>query len=229
MGPNWEQIQAGAVSFARRWAGPHEEISEAQSFVRDFLAVFGIADPLSVGRFEKCAVKGDDAAGRAGTAPDAAGRAGTAPNAAGRAGTAPDAAGRAGTAPDERDGRMDYLWPRRLAVEMKTTGKDLAKAYAQMKAYVLHLPADQMTDMMMVSDFEHIDVYERVSGRVVHFKTNTSLRSKERKLVFYRGAHCVGPPGALSRTPDARGANLFVFPNAPSGTKPWGCLCSPRA
>jgi DNA-damage-inducible protein D len=40
---------------------------------------------------------------------------------------------------------------------------------------------------------------------------NTNLRSNDRKLVFYRGAHCVGAPGA-DRTPDAGGANLFVFP-----------------
>jgi predicted HicB family RNase H-like nuclease len=33
----------------------------------------------------------------------------------------------------------------------------------------------------------------------------------DRNLVFYRGAHCVGASGA-DRTPDAEGANLFVFP-----------------
>jgi hypothetical protein len=128
---DWDRIQANAVSFAKRWAGPHEEKSEAQAFVRGFLAVFGVDDPLAVGKFERRAVMDDGG----------------------------------------REGWMDYLWPRHLAVEMKSTGKDLAKAYSQLKAYVLHLPADQITDLMMASDFEHMDLYERTTGHAVHFRT----------------------------------------------------------
>jgi len=127
----WDQIQANAVSFSKRWAGQHEEKSEAQSFVRDFLAVFGVADPLSVGRFEKRTVKDDGG----------------------------------------RTGFMDYTWPKRISIEMKSSGKDLRGAYAQLKDYVLHLPGDQITDLMMVSDFENIGLHERVTGQVFHFKT----------------------------------------------------------
>ena len=142
----WDQIQANAVSFSKRWAGQHEEKSEAQSFVRDFLAVFGVADPLSVGRFEKRTVKDDGG----------------------------------------RTGFMDYTWPKRISIEMKSSGKDLRGAYAQLKDYVLHLPSDQMTDLMMVSDFENIGLHERVTGQVFHFKTK-DLRKHIRRFAELAG------------------------------------------
>ncbi len=48
----WEDIQANAVAFAKRWKSAHNEEAQAQSFETDFLRVFGVADPVSVGDFE---------------------------------------------------------------------------------------------------------------------------------------------------------------------------------
>ena len=38
-----------------------------------------------------------------------------------------------------RTGYIDYLWKKKLAIEMKSRGKDLNKAYTQLRAMRLHL------------------------------------------------------------------------------------------
>ncbi|MCL2120320.1 MAG: hypothetical protein FWH27_18035, partial [Planctomycetaceae bacterium] len=48
-----DEIRQRAVAFSERWQGMQSEKSEGQSFVRDFLAVFGIGDAAAVGTFEK--------------------------------------------------------------------------------------------------------------------------------------------------------------------------------
>ncbi|MCL2304154.1 MAG: hypothetical protein FWC43_02280 [Planctomycetaceae bacterium] len=68
-------------------------------------------------------------------------------------------------------GFMDFLWPKKIAVEMKSKGKDLKDAYRQLKDYVLHLSTEVMPDLMMVSDFENIVLYRRTTGRKKQFKT----------------------------------------------------------
>ena len=40
----WDEIQANAIKFSKRWESSHDEKSEGQSFVRDFLDVFGVED-----------------------------------------------------------------------------------------------------------------------------------------------------------------------------------------
>lgn len=72
---------------------------------------------------------------------------------------------------DGRNGYIDYLWKKRIAIEMKSRGKDLGKAYEQLKNYVFHLPADDMPDMLMVCDFETIVLYHRSTGTQKQFKT----------------------------------------------------------
>jgi len=125
----WDDILANAVSFSKRWKDAHDEMSEAQSFVRDFLAVFGVQDPLTVGRFEERAQR------------------------------------------ESGRGRMDYFWPKQIAIEMKSKGKDLGEAYRQLKDYVIHLPSDDMPELLMVTDFEKIVLYNRTTGEPTHFKT----------------------------------------------------------
>jgi len=49
----WEAIQHNAITFSRRWKDGWGEKSEAQSFVRDFLRVFGVEDAAAVGRYEE--------------------------------------------------------------------------------------------------------------------------------------------------------------------------------
>ena len=69
------------------------------------------------------------------------------------------------------NGYIDYLWKKKIAIEMKTRGKDLNKAYAQLKEYVFHLPEDDMPDMLMVCDFSRIILHSRTTGEQFSFKT----------------------------------------------------------
>ena len=48
----WEVIQANAVAFSKSWKYAKNEEAEAQGFLIDFLRVFGVDEPLSVGGFE---------------------------------------------------------------------------------------------------------------------------------------------------------------------------------
>ena len=49
---SWDIIQANAISFSKRWKDAKNEEAEAQGFVMEFLRIFGITDPMSVGSFE---------------------------------------------------------------------------------------------------------------------------------------------------------------------------------
>ena len=49
---SWDEIQANAVAFSKRWKDARNEESETQNFVADFLRVFGVGDPALTGDFE---------------------------------------------------------------------------------------------------------------------------------------------------------------------------------
>jgi len=126
----WDSIQANAVAFSKRWKNAKNEEAEAQSFQNDFLRVFGIIDPLSVGSFEyKIPLK------------------------------------------DGRTGYVDYLWKSKLAIEMKSRGKDLNEAFMQLQNYMQSLPAEEIPDLWMVCDFETIILNRRSTSEVWNFKT----------------------------------------------------------
>jgi hypothetical protein len=72
---------------------------------------------------------------------------------------------------DGRNGYIDYFWKKRIAIEMKSRGKDLSAAYEQLKTYVFHLPAEQIPDLLMVCDFETIVLHHRSTGTKKQFKT----------------------------------------------------------
>ena len=123
---SWNHVQSNAVAFALRWKDAKNEKSEAQSFIRDFLAIFGIDDAATSGRFENPATR------------------------------------------EEGRGFMDYFLPKKIAIEMKSKGKDLNEAYKQLKEYTVHLPSDEMPELLMVSDFETIVHYNRTTGKKTH-------------------------------------------------------------
>ena len=50
---SWDEIQANAVAFSKRWADTLREKADAQPFVTEFLGVFGVDDPVKVGEREK--------------------------------------------------------------------------------------------------------------------------------------------------------------------------------
>ena len=68
------------------------------------------------------------------------------------------------------DGYIDYFLPRKFIVEMKSKGKDLAKAFEQVKDYVFHLPADEMPELVLVCDFDKFELYHRTTSEHVSFK-----------------------------------------------------------
>lgn len=69
-----------------------------------------------------------------------------------------------------RNGYIDYFLPGRIAVEMKARGKDLNKAYEQVKEYVFHLSAEEMPDLILCCDFETFVLYHRHSGEHKQWK-----------------------------------------------------------
>lgn len=56
-------------------------------------------------------------------------------------------------------GYVDYFLPGKILIEMKSKGKSLAKAYTQAMDYVHALKPEEKPELVMVSDFEKIEVY----------------------------------------------------------------------
>ena len=83
-------------------------------------------------------------------------------------------------------GSIDYFWKQRIALEMKSKGKSLNDAYTQLKNYVVHQSADDMPDLLMVSDFETIILYRRTTGEKATFKTK-DLRKHIKKFASIAG------------------------------------------
>ena len=57
-------------------------------------------------------------------------------------------------------GRIDGFFPGLLLVEMKSSGEDLDKAYAQATAYFPGLKNEEMPRYVLVSDFAHLHLYD---------------------------------------------------------------------
>jgi hypothetical protein len=61
---------------------------------------------------------------------------------------------------DDGDGYIDLLWKGRLLVEMKSRGKDLAKAYSQAKDYCHGLKDHDLPRLILICDFHHFHAYD---------------------------------------------------------------------
>jgi hypothetical protein len=126
----WDDIQANAIAFSKRWKDAGKEEQEAQNFVTDFLRVFGVDEPLKTGELEfKIPLVG-------------------------------------GTT-----GYVDYLWKKKIAIEMKSRGKDLAQAFKQLQTYMQNLPEDDIPDLWIACDFESIHLCRRSENKIFKFKT----------------------------------------------------------
>jgi len=118
----WSDIQSNATAFSKRWKDAKNEEAQAQSFLTDFLRVFGINDPEAIGDFEyKVPLKSG------------------------------------------RTGYIDYVWKSKIAIEMKSRGKNLDEAYYQLQTYMQSLPPEEIPDLWLVSDFENMRLYRRES------------------------------------------------------------------
>jgi len=127
---SWDNIQANALAFSKRWKDSSNEQAEAQHFVVGLLNVFGVDDPVRLGDFEYRVVISDT-----------------------------------------KTGRIDYLWKSKIAVEMKSRGKNLNEAYEQLQTYMETLDEDEIPDLLMVSDFEDIRLFRRSTDETHSFKT----------------------------------------------------------
>ncbi|MDR2733763.1 MAG: N-6 DNA methylase [Spirochaetota bacterium] len=157
-----DEIKARAARFAASdWKDKQSEKSSANGFVREFLKVFGIDQADDIGCFENPALR---ESGQPREIPCPYPRAPT-----GRKGTTP------GTS-RLRVGWMDYFAPKMIVIEMKSRGANLDEALKQLQDYVLHLPADQITDHLMVSDFENILYFHRTTGIRKDFLTRDLLK-----------------------------------------------------
>ena len=126
----WDEIQSNATAFSKRWRDAKNEEAQSQSFLTDFLRVFGIDDPESIGDFEY---------------------------------KVPLSTG--------RTGYIDYVWKSKIAIEMKSRGRNLDEAYYQLQTYMKDLPAEEIPDLWLVSDFENMRLYRRSINRIFSFKT----------------------------------------------------------
>ena len=73
--------------------------------------------------------------------------------------------------PNQGEGKIDLLWPGRLLVEMKTTGRDLSNttggaAKQAFDEYLPHIPSDAHPRWIMACDFARIVIYDL--GEDVH-------------------------------------------------------------
>lgn len=61
---------------------------------------------------------------------------------------------------DGGNGYIDLFWKGHILIEMKSRGKDLAKAYEQAKRYADSLPHHEFPRAILVCDFEHWHFYD---------------------------------------------------------------------
>lgn len=130
MALSWNQIMDNAVRFSKKFENAVREEADAQSFLHEFIELFGVEDARKVGTFEYRVSKDDS-----------------------------------------QKGYIDYLWSGKIAIEMKSAGKNLKDAYTQLKDYVVHLNTKDIPNLLMVCDFQTIQLYNRTTGKAVTFKT----------------------------------------------------------
>lgn len=61
---------------------------------------------------------------------------------------------------DGKNGYVDLFWPGTLAVEMKSRGKDLDKAYEQAREYLEAFPQHELPRGVLICDFERFHFYD---------------------------------------------------------------------
>jgi len=146
---SWEEIQANAIKFSKRWQDAKNEEAQAQSFVTSLLQVFGVTDPEALGDFEFKVPLSDSK-----------------------------------THP--RVGYIDYLWKGKIAIEMKSRGKDLSVAFRQLQIYMQHLEQNDIPDLWLVCDFETFTLCRRSNSENITFKTK-DLRKHIRRFADIAG------------------------------------------
>src|SRR5689334_1817520 len=65
-------------------------------------------------------------------------------------------------------GRIDLFWKGVLLVEHKSAGRDLDAAHAQALEYFPHLKEEELPRYILVSDFQHFELYDLEAGTPPH-------------------------------------------------------------
>jgi len=90
--------------------------------------------------------------------------------------------------PDQGEGRIDLLWPGKLLVEMKSTGRDLSDqkggAARQAFDYLPHLDPELRPRWVLVSDFGRFALYDL--GEEVHASCEVKATLKPASLSTIR-------------------------------------------
>lgn len=60
----------------------------------------------------------------------------------------------------KRNGYIDLFWRGMILIEMKSTGKDMEKAYQQAREYALALKPVEQPKLILICDFQHFHVYD---------------------------------------------------------------------
>ena len=66
---------------------------------------------------------------------------------------------------------IDYLWKDKIAIEIKSKGENLDKAFEQLRDYIDKIAADDVPDLLMVSDFENIWLSRQSINKVWKIET----------------------------------------------------------
>jgi len=80
---------------------------------------------------------------------------------------------------NEADGYIDLLWKGMIVIEMKSSGKNLDKAYQQAIDYTHGLKQHELPKYILISDFETFRLHDLEEGTIVEFKLDELVNNVE--------------------------------------------------
>jgi hypothetical protein len=72
--------------------------------------------------------------------------------------------------PEGKKGKIDCLWKKRIAIEMKSKRERLESAYSQLRNYMQHLPPDDIPDLWMACNFTSVRLTRQSTKQRWDFK-----------------------------------------------------------
>lgn len=78
---------------------------------------------------------------------------------------------------NDHDGFIDLLWKGVILIEMKSSGKDLDKAFEQAKEYIQGLKESEVPKYILVCDFKNFRLYDTEERTTVEFKLTDFVKN----------------------------------------------------
>ncbi len=78
---------------------------------------------------------------------------------------------------NDSDGYIDLLWKGTILIEMKSSGKDLKKAFEQAKNYALGLPSSELPKYILVCDFQNFRLFDTEEETTIEFKLSDFINN----------------------------------------------------